>query len=196
MRLLNHKYYQYILILLFSFFDNCIAQTISTPIDVHFPIILKSLEYDRNLISKNSKVIKIGILYQEEYRTSLNLKNTLLEYISTNKIDNVAKVKTQFQLINFTNLMDLSQTIESGNFYAIYICPLRSVNVELIAESLIKNKILGVSGVSYYIKYKIPLVVDLNDNRPQIIIDLESSKASNIDFNSKLLKLSKVINAN
>lgn len=171
------------------------SQSISTPVEVHYPIMLKSIEYDRNLSSRNS-IVKIGILFQEDYRTSLNVKNSILEYIEKNKNIISSRISFEFLPVNFTNINDLKSRIETEKFYAMYVCPLRSANIESIGIILIENKVLGLSGVSSYIKNNLSLVVDLYNNKPQIVIDLKNSKESNVDFNSNLLKLSKVLNAN
>lgn len=190
------KYLINLIVMLMVIDTECIAQSISTPVEVHFPIMLKSIEYDRNLINGKSGNIKIGILFQEDFRTSLNVKNSILEYIKKHKKDIQSRISFEFHPINYINSNDLKAKIEKGNFYAVYVCPLRAANIESIGEVLIQNKVLGLSGVPSYIHSKLSLVIDLYDNKPQIVIDLKNSKESNVDFNSNLLKLSKVLNAN
>ena len=125
--------------------------------------------------------------------------------VHLNQVINIAKeleskvgsnYQFEFEGININKSDDIRDFIKTGNYDVVYIAPLRSVNVENLANILRQNKILALTGIAEYIIYAIPFIVDLDDNKPRLIIDLNNSKLSGADFNVSLLKLAKVINTN
>jgi hypothetical protein len=154
--------------------------------------MLKSLEYDRKLEKNESDIIKIGIVYQENYRASVNAKNDVNDFVFKNN-PKIFQKQVSFVILNILNIEQIKNILETANIDVIYITPLRSIDVEKLAMVFINNKILAMSGVAEYIKYKIPFTVDYFGRRPKIIIDLNISRKSGVDFDSKLLELSKVI---
>ena len=171
-----------------------LSQQLSTPVSVHLPIMMKSLDYDRNL--KNKNIIRIGIIYQENFRSSFNTKNQVINIAKELESKVGSNYQFEFEGININKSDDIRDFIKTGNYDVVYIAPLRSVNVENLANILRQNKILALTGIAEYIIYAIPFIVDLDDNKPRLIIDLNNSKLSGADFNVSLLKLAKVINTN
>ncbi|MDT3740013.1 MAG: YfiR/HmsC family protein [Candidatus Kapabacteria bacterium] len=171
-----------------------LSQQLSTPVSVHLPIMLKSLDYDRNL--KNKNIIRIGIIYQENFRSSFNTKNQVINIAKELESKANSNFQFEFEGININKSDDIRDFIKTGNYDVVYIAPLRSVNVENLANILRQNKILALTGIAEYIIYAIPFIVDLDDNKPRLVIDLNNSKLSGADFNVSLLKLAKVINTN
>jgi hypothetical protein len=194
----ENKFYFSLSLLLIFFFINykSYSQELSTSINVHLPIMLKSLEYDRNLKTNSSEKIKIGILYQENFRTSLNNKNQIFKFIKDNRINSILSTEVEFISINFNNFEQLIEIVSKESFKVVYITPLKTINIELLIKLLTENKILSMSGVSEYLKFKLPFTVDIIGDRPKIIIDLNNSRKAGADFKANLLKLAKIINTN
>jgi hypothetical protein len=194
----NKFAYLFITFVMFiTFLSNDLAsQQLTTPVIVHFPIMLKSLEYDRNLMNKNNGVIRIGIVYQEQFRPSLNAKNQLLRYIADNNIKNLAKYKLEIIPINLIDISEFSDFVKNNDIDVTYITPLRAVNIDKLAQIHKSNSILSLTGVVEYIDNKIPFSVDVVGDNPKIVIDLTNSRLSGADFSTNLLKLAKVINLN
>ncbi len=194
----NRFAYWFILFIIFiTFLSNDLAsQQLTTPVIVHLPIMLKSLEYDRNLMNKNNDVIRIGIIYQEQFRPSLNTKNQLLRYIADKNIKNLAKFKLEIIPINLSDISEFSSFVENNNIDITYITPLRAVNIDKLAQIQKSKSILSLTGVVEYLDNQIPFSVDLVGDNPKIVIDLMNSRLSGADFSTNLLKLAKVINLN
>ncbi len=173
--------------------NDLFGQELSTPVSTHFPIMIKSIQYDKNLQSRNSNVIQIAILYQENFRSSLNTKSAVMEYINSKRLNFTSNLNIKFLPIAIRKLDDLERIINGNDLYAVYICPLRSINITEIAVILRNHKILALSGVSDYIKSDIPNTVDIMGDNPKIVINLKYLKVSGIEFSVKFLKLVKII---
>jgi hypothetical protein len=172
------------------------SQQLTTPVIIHLPIMLKSLEYDRNLSNIKNSTIRIGIIYQEQFRASLNTKNQIDSYISTKKVLKLSEYSLEFVPINLTNLSTIQEFLQDQNIDFAYITPLRAINVEKLAQILKNNKILALTGVVEYLNHNIPFSVDVVGDNPKIVIDLKTSRLSGTNFSTNLLKLARVINSN
>lgn len=171
-----------------------LSQQLSTPVSVHLPIMMKSLDYDRNL--KNKNIIRIGIIYQENFRSSFKTKNQIINIAKELESKLSSNFQFEFEGININKSEDIRDFIKTGNYDVVYIAPLRAVNIENLANILRQNKILAITGIAEYVVHDIPFTVDLVNDKPKIVIDLNNSKNSGADFNVSLLKLAKVINTN
>ena len=186
-----------ILVLLLIFFsNNSFSQQLTTPVNIHLPIMLKSIEYDRNIVNRDNDVVRIGIIYQENYRVSLNTKNQVLIYITDNNLQKLVKFSLEFITINLNELSTLREFLQNQNLDYAYITPLRAININKLAQILRDKKILALTGVVDYINYKIPFTVDVVGDNPKIIIDLNNSRLSGADFSTNILKLAKIIDSN
>lgn len=170
------------------------SQQLTTPVAVHLPIILKSLEYDRNIRKKSS--LKIAIIYQEHYRSSLNTKNQVTHYLKANNIKTISNTEISIIEINLDDLSKIKTTLQENKIDFAYVAPLRAVNIDELSNILILEEVLAFSGVADYIQKRIPFTVDLIGERPKIVVDLNNSRRSGADFSVSLLKLAKVINSN
>ena len=155
---------------------------------------MKSLDYDRNL--KNKNIIRIGIIYQENFRSSFKTKNQIINIAKELESKLSSNFQFEFEGININKSEDIRDFIKTGNYDVVYIAPLRAVNIENLANILRQNKILAITGIAEYVVHDIPFTVDLVNDKPKIVIDLNNSKNSGADFNVSLLKLAKVINTN
>lgn len=186
-----------ILVLLLIFLsNNSFSQQLTTPVNIHLPIMLKSIEYDRNIVNRDNDVVRIGIIYQENYRVSLNTKNQVLIYITDNNLQKLVKFSLEFITINLNELSTLREFLQNQNLDYAYITPLRAININKLAQILRDKKILALTGVVDYINYKIPFTVDVVGDNPKIIIDLNNSRLSGADFSTNILKLAKIIDSN
>jgi hypothetical protein len=116
-----------------------------------------------------------------------------MEYINSKRLNFTSNLNIKFLPIAIRKFDDLERIINGNDLYAVYICPLRSINITEIAVILRNHKILALSGVSDYIKSDIPNTVDIMGDNPKIVINLKYLKVSGIEFSVKFLKLVKII---
>ncbi len=191
MRLL--KYIPFI-ILLFIFYE-LNAQTISVPVDIQMSLFGKILTFDKSLDSKiqNNKIINICILYQSKNRNSLNLRNEVLENISDKQIDKVIGGKINIQSFDIEDTESFEKYIKNKPIDIVIITSLKAVKIESIATLCQLNKIMSFSLIPEYIDDGISVAIDIKGEKPQIVINLNSSQKEGVNFSSQLLKLSKIV---
>lgn len=184
----------YILVILLLFSSLCYSQEISVPVDIQIPIIFKIINFDRNTNKRinQNKELKVGILYQNKYRSSYNAKESILNYITNNK--NNYDFKISYYLIEANNTEDISEFLKNNQIDIIIITPLRAINISSIGKLFKHNNIISFSLVYEYVYSDISVGIESIQEKAQIVINLSSSKKEGADFNSQLLKLAKIIN--
>lgn len=169
------------------------AQEMPAPVDIQYQLLIKILTFDRNLHSRVGDTLVIGILYQKQFRTSLNVKDELLEYYTESKIKGIDSIHLSCVPINFHSVTDLENHLDMRKVDLVYIAPLRGKEVAGVATACQVRKILTATGVPEYMDHGVVIAIDLQAENPQILINLDAAKKIGVEFNSQLLKLSKIV---
>lgn len=168
------------------------AQEMVVPMEQQFPLLLKILIFDRNLKTKVGDEIVIGILYQERFRRSLNVKDDFIDSMdnSINKSVNNIPFKTVSIDIESN---DLETVVMSEKIDLFYITPLRAFTMDKITDLSRSKRIMTLTGVPEYVEAGVSVGIGFKGGRPNILINLETAKAEGVDFSSRLLRLAQII---
>lgn len=168
------------------------AQQIAVPVNIQFKIFLKILSFNRAFNLSDGK-LNILIIFQNNFRTSLNVKNNILDYFENEKIKNFENVPIVINTLSLNNESDLDNYLNKNKCQLIYISPIRSIDIELLTDISRKKKILTFTGVPDYVREGISVGIDIKGEKPDILINLKASKLEGADFSSQLLKISTII---
>lgn len=169
------------------------SQEMPVPLDLQLNLLPKILLYEKNLRNKKLKVVNVGVVYQRKFRTSLNVKNEIMDYVKNNPLKIEENSILNFIPIPIEKESDITPVVIDKAINVLYLCPLKAVNMNSILEITREKKILTFSGVIDYIDMGISVVIDVKGEKPLITINLPSSKLEGADFSSQLLKLARVI---
>jgi len=170
------------------------GQEIEVPVDLQCTLFCKVLMFDRNLDREPTREIVIGILYQERFRTSLEVKTEFEDGFREAELDTLSALPVRLHPMSFNGLEELDSLLSLDRVDVLYIAPLRAVNVEQITALSRKYHILTITGVPEYIPAGVSVGVELKGGKPQIVINTTAAKAEGADFSSQLLKIVKVVN--
>lgn len=168
------------------------AQEQPVPIALQYQLFLKVLSFDRNLEKNVSDSLKIGVLFQELNQSSANAKDELISAFHQSKINSIKKIPVAILPINLTQ-ENAASIFEQKTLDVILLTPLRAVDLHTISEQAIQNQIVLLSGVIEYVDETVAISLDLEGNRPIIVINQKNAKAMGMDLSSQILKLAKVI---
>ena len=168
------------------------GQEIPVPVRTQMSLFRTLLSFERNHTVEDGDRIDVAIVYQSKFRKSLAVQEEIVLFLKeNNKPGGIS-----FQLIDLDLDGDASQGILLKKpFAAFLICPLRSVSVTVITEISRRRKVLSMSIVPEYVKKGVSVGIDLNGDRPLILINRASAKLENADFDSRLLHLAKIIDS-
>ncbi len=170
-----------------------LAQQMPVTIESQVPLLLKILSFDRNLKAGSDNKLTIAILYQEKYRSSKVAMNEFMDFIKSNDGFRVNNYPVKAIPIELGDLNEPRTTSLLKDVDVFYITPVRAFDVHDITRISRSRKITTMSGVPDYIHEGISIGLDLVNERPKILININAAKSEAVDFNSQLLKLAEVI---
>jgi hypothetical protein len=170
------------------------AGEMEVPVEIQFPLFLKILPFDRNFKTRVGDEIVLGIVYQEKFRTSLNVKTQLENFLEKSKEKKIDDVPFRYVLINLSRLSEFKAMLAREKVDIVYIAPLRAIAVETLVSDCRSMGITSLTGVPVYCEMGIAVSIGSKGGSPLIIINLPGARSEGADFSSRLLKLARVIN--
>ena len=186
------------IIFLFLFFllscEYLYSQEIAVPVETQIPLFFKIISFDRTILKSGNKNFEIVIIYQKNYKYSQNIKNEILSVFENNSgYNNFNGKNIEINSLSINQETDLDEYLAGHKADCVFLTPLRALNIELLVDILIKKKTISFSTVPDYVNDGICFGLEVKGERPNIIINLPTSKSVGAEFNSQLLKISKVI---
>lgn len=169
------------------------AQDVPVPIRLQYPILLKTLTFDRNLNARSGENLVLGVLYQSTFRQSLDVKDELLAAAKELPTRSVAGLSIRLVEIDLAKTDDLEREISETGVNTMYVTPLRSVAMKTITAATRNKKVLTLTGVPQYVEAGLSIGVGIRGDRPSLIINLKASRAEGADLDSQLLELARTI---
>jgi hypothetical protein len=166
------------------------AQEMEIPVEMQFTLFEKILSFNRADHSTRTGEYVIGILYQKNVRASVAVAEAVSALPHALAVNGK---KVRFQLLPLGASSDLEQILTRTRPDALYVAPLRSADIDMIAGITRQLDILTMTGVPAYVDDGLSVGLALKSDRPQVCVNLASAKAEGADFSSKLLNIAKVI---
>jgi hypothetical protein len=157
----------------------------TVPVDIQAGIIAKLWQLDRNF--PKHVPMTLGVLYQEKFRTSFIVAHDLCDAFAR------AKLPVRCILIDISAQPTLADQLTRLGVDAIYIAPLRAIDVGMLVLVSRARRIRTVTAVDEYVMEGAAVGLALQGDHAQIVINLPAARAEGADFSSQLLKLARVI---
>ncbi len=186
------KYTFYLYLCMSLFLKAAPAQGMEIPAKIQISIFLKTLSFDRKLSERSGDELNMLIIYQGNYTPSQLASQEVSEALNELSINKVEGIPIKYYFLNIDEFNLLSAVIKH-KINLIYVCPLRGISLKTITSISREKSIISFTGIPSYVESGISIGVGLKRDKPQIVINLTSSKAEGADFSSQLLNLSKVI---
>jgi hypothetical protein len=182
-----------IILLVLAVIDgNLFPMSGSAALKTQYILLLKMLTYNKSFLNKSTDKVIIGIVFQNSYRSSADAKDNLINVIDESDL------KVENRTVDYI-LIDLSESGQLENFVintsvdVLFILPMKGVNLSSITAFSAKYKILTFTSVPAYMNVGISACINVDGEKPVIIINRNSARNEGVDFSSQLLKVSRVI---
>lgn len=172
---------------------NLSAQEMAVSVEVQMAILLRVLEFDRDLADRVGDELVIGIAYQHRNRTSLNARDAILGMSRSEP--SVMGIRVKYVTIAISSDGSFGDSLRVNQVDVLYIPPLRSVRLEEIIAATAEHGVLTWTGVVEYIVEGVAVGVGAKGERPEIVINLDVAKAAGVQFSSQLLKLARLVDS-
>jgi hypothetical protein len=163
------------------------AQEILVPVQLQVELLMKILSLERNHNDKTTNTITLCLLYQSNFRRSLDARTEALKALGRSGKSNLTIKEIDL------DQQELGEGIENVKPQVLLLCPLRSYTIEDIAALSQKKKILTSSLVAEYVNKQISIGIDIEHDRPHIIINMQAARQEHADFDSRLLRIARLI---
>jgi hypothetical protein len=162
-----------------------VSVSMPIPVDVQIALFVNVWKLDRTF--DNSKPVTLVILYQQSYSESVSAKDDLLAAIVHQKLHIVAVA------VEVGNQNLLESRLAEAAADAVYVTPLRAVDIAAIGNISRFRRLPTITGVPEYVDAGLGVGIGIRRNRPLIIVNLKQSRAEGSDFSSQLLALARIV---
>lgn len=167
------------------------AQSMEVPVDVQINLYMKILNFDRNLTSRTQNNMVIGVIFQTKNKTSEEAKDQFISGIAKISGGKIKEVSVRSVEIDIASNPNLSTAIQGVN--ALYITPMRAVDIQQICTIAQSRKIATFTGVESYVEEGISTGIGSQGGKPKIRINLNSAKAEGVEYEATILKIADLI---
>ena len=172
---------------------NLWAEKMLVPANIQMTLLLKTLTYDQKLKDRCQDAINIGILYVNNDQSSVEAKDEVIKVLNENSDRTISKLPFYFRELRWHSADSLLIHIQSFKINIIYVCPGNENNVDAIRKLSTSKQVLTMTGMPGYVDKGLSVSIGIKNEKPQIIINLEATKAEGVDFDPKLLRIAKIV---
>jgi hypothetical protein len=161
--------------------------------DLQVPLILKILTYDRHFEAKAGAELVIGIVYAPVDPSSVKAANDVADTLYRFSGKTVKRLPIRYFLIEFTTPENLARSIAQRAISVLYVAPGNAQNLEGIARVSQARGVTTATGVPDYVRKGVSVGIGVADDRPQILINLPSTRSEGSEFDASLLRIATVL---
>ncbi|MHB8093483.1 MAG: YfiR/HmsC family protein [Candidatus Aminicenantales bacterium] len=169
------------------------AQDMPVPVGLQAQIFIKVLLFDRTYERRTEDGLVVAVLYQEEFRRSFLAKEEFAAAAADWVDQSSGDVSFRSVFIDVDRAGALSESLAAAGADILYVAPLRSFDVGLIARTACDMRLPAYTGVPEYLSSGLAVSLDLQDNKPRILINLKAAKEMGAEFSSQILILARII---
>jgi hypothetical protein len=172
------------------------AQQMPVPVDVQVPVLLKVLTFDRRIADAKGENLVVGVLYQSGYRLSSTVKDRFIDALSGAGSSGPANRPLRVVAIDADRKESLGEAFTRLGVRVLYVTPLRAFDLPSLVAATRHTRTLTLTGVPDYVGAGLSIGLDLRQDRPRILVNLEASLAEGADLAAPLLDLATVVRRN
>ena len=166
------------------------AQEMPAPVDRQVELLVRVLQFDRNLEGQAPDELVVAIVYQSRFRASLTAHDAALAGLEQSRMGDrpIRCVSVELE-----EHVSAAAALAASGAAVAYVAPLRATDLKDIVSATRALGILSSTGVPEYVDAGIAIGISLRGERPEILVNLDASLAEGARLSSELLQLSRVV---
>jgi YfiR/HmsC-like len=164
------------------------------PPDVQITLLLKILTYDRSFSVKAKSGVMIGVVYVASDAESVKAKDDIIKTLQLVADRTIKNVPIKAVALEYKDPKSLAAAVRSGGINVFYIAP---GNAESLTELLRMSHTRGITtatGVPEYVQRGVAIGIGKKaDQKPDILINLSSSRQEGSEFDASLLRIARIV---
>ena len=164
------------------------------PADVQITLLLKILTYDRSFTAKAKSAVTIGVVYVAADPESVKAKDEILNTLKLVADRTIKNVPIRAVALEYRDPAGLGKLVQKAGINVFYIAP---GNADSLRELLRVSHTQGITtatGVPEYVQRGVAIGIGIKaDKKPDILINLPSSRQEGSEFDASLLRIANVV---
>ena len=152
--------------------DGTAAQELEVPVELQLRTFTRVVEFDRAFHARVGETFSVGIVYQPQVRASYTAARDFLEVSSNEEFSEVRGVPSEFHMVELETLDQLGHAIRDLELDAIYLSPLRRIDVSQVSSVSADSGVVTFTGVREYLDAGIGLGLGSRSGRLEILVNL------------------------
>ena len=170
-----------------------VVESVPVPADLQVPLLLKVLTFDRNFTKRGWTALHIGIVFVGSDPASSKVRSDIIEVFKTSSDKTLRNLPIEFTAVEYTSDRQIEDAIKASQFNLLYIAPGNARNLTKLVQVSQSRQILTTTGVPDYVQRGVAVGIGVRQDRPEILINLLSSKSAGSEFDASLLRVARVI---
>ena len=170
------------------------TEPMSFPPDVQVTLLLKILTYDRSFAVKAKSQVMIGVVYVAGDAESVKAKDDILKTLQLFADRPIKGVPIKAVALEYTNPKSLAETVRSQGINVFYIAPGNANTLNELLRVSHTRGITTATGVPEYVQRGVAIGIGKKaDQKPDILINLPSSRQEGSEFDASLLRIANIV---
>ncbi len=167
------------------------AESMPVPVALQVPLILKILTYDRNIASRAAGELRIAIVVPPGEPGMA--RSEIVEGFQALADRTVKGLRLRPVTLEYSSEAQMDAALRAGQVTAFYVSPGNAGHIDVLARLARTHRIVTTTGVPDYVPQGIAVGIGVEQDRPQILINLAASRAVGSDFDASLLRIVRII---
>jgi hypothetical protein len=162
--------------------------------DVQIALLLKILTYDRSFPVKNKSGVMIGVVFVAADPESVAAKDEILKTLALVADRTIKNVPIKAVALEYKDPKSLAATVRSQGINVFYIAPGNAASLQELLRMSHTKGITTATGVPEYVQRGVAIGIGIKaDKKPDILINLPSSRQEGSEFDASLLRIATVV---
>ena len=167
------------------------AQTMSVPSDLHVPLLMRVLTFDRALQARGDAFVVV-VLFQGRNRASVEARDGAVDAIQRDKGLHITGLPVRVETLDLDTVTDVGGALVKLGAEVAYFTPLRAVSIEGLVKQARAVHVHTLTGVDAYLANGVAVAVRSRAERPRVAVNLASCKLEGADYAAPLLAIADV----
>jgi len=170
------------------------AEAMPFPADVQITLLLKILTYDRSFQYKAKSGVTIGVLFVPTDPESVKAKDAIVKTLQLVADRTIKNQPIRHVTLEYKNPAELEKSVRSNRVNVFYIAPGNSDSLSAVMKLSKTYGITTATGVPEYVQRGVAIGIGIRaDKKPEILINLPSSRSEGSEFDASLLRIATVV---
>lgn len=170
------------------------AEAMPFPADVQITLLLKILTYDRSFQYKAKSGVTIGVLFVPTDPDSVKAKDAIVKTLQLVSDRTIKNQPIRHVTLEYKNPVELEKSVRSNRVNVFYIAPGNSDSLGAVMKLSKTYGITTATGVPEYVQRGVAIGIGIRpDKKPEILINLPSSRSEGSEFDASLLRIATVV---